>query len=75
MATRSLVLWLVACVACLFVLVGAIYKWHTASGHDSAIVDALWRVVWIGYTFAKVTLIALLLIAAFRYFSKRSGRA
>ncbi|HKB50386.1 MAG TPA: hypothetical protein VKC63_03025 [Solirubrobacterales bacterium] len=67
----KLIALLAVCVALLYPLIGAFYDFHHGSGQGSVVVDVLWRVVWVGYSFARLALIVLLAMAAYRYVTKK----
>ena len=69
--TRGRILWLIAVMAVLVLAVGAVHEWHTSSGRGSPLVDVLWRVLWIGYTIAKLALLGMLVVAGVRYVANR----
>jgi hypothetical protein len=66
----KLILTLALSVVVLYPLVGALSNFHDGSARGSIIVDVLWRVVWIGFTFLRLALIILLVAAASHYASK-----
>jgi hypothetical protein len=70
----KLIVLLVVCVLILDPLVGMLYDFHHGSRRGSVIVDVLWRVVWIGYTFVRLALIVLLAMAAYRYLNRMVRR-
>jgi hypothetical protein len=64
---------LVICVVILVPLDNALHNFHQGSGSGSVIVDVLWRVVSVGDGLAQLALIALLVMAAYRYVTRRYG--
>jgi hypothetical protein len=51
------------CCVLLVAVVQGVYTIHTGVGHDSVIVDVLWRVVWLTFNGALLAIIILLLMA------------
>ena len=57
--------------AILFVLMGAVAKWHNGGGRTSAFVDILWSLVWVAYSLAKIVLVCVVIVTLYHYFSQR----
>jgi hypothetical protein len=59
--------WAAIAFGFLFLLTGAVRKWHNGSGHGSWFVDAAWSVLWPVYTIGKIAFVFLLIYAAYHY--------
>lgn len=57
----------------IFVLMGAVGKWHNGSGSDSEFVAALLKVVEILFEVAKLILIALIALVVYKKFAHRKS--
>lgn len=58
----------------MFLLVGLVNEWHNGVGHDSVLVDIIWRVTWISYQILKVLLVGLVVLYVYRYFTGDRNR-
>ncbi len=60
-------LFLLITVVILFLLVGAVHRWHHGSGENSVAVDIIWRVVWVTYQVCKIWLIVVVVMLVVRW--------
>ncbi len=65
--------WLLLAVVALFLLVGAVHRWHHGGGENSVAVDIVWRVVWITYQVFKVWLIVVVVMIIYRWSQRSAG--
>jgi hypothetical protein len=72
-ANGSLAVFLLFAVVLLFLLMGAVTRWHHGAGQDSVAVDIIWRVVWITYQVFKVWLIVVAVMLLYRWGRRTSS--
>jgi hypothetical protein len=54
-------------------LIGRFSDYREGAGHDSLFIQVVWRVVWVSYNLLQVAIVALLLLAIYRYVKLRSS--
>ena len=72
-ANGSLAVFLLFAVVILFLLVGAVRRWHLGAGANSVAVDIIWRVVWITHVVFEVWLIIVVIVLLSRWWSQRTN--
>lgn len=71
---KARVIWrLIIAFLILVPVVGRLSDYREGAGHDDLFIEVVWRVVWVSYNLLQVAIVALLLLAIYRYIKLRAS--